>query len=238
MSELILLCMSRAALLSLGYPFSMSKILGSLQTFMESKGTLSLVAMDVVLLVALAVIVFIWLAPILIAKRRGHPNLTPICIIIVLLGWTLVGWAVCLVWSFLRTHPSYKSDQMLLSGVKLAFLLLLVAAVCLVGPLYQHFHGTVTVPPMALGWFLLGFVLMFFGAPWYTFSWGLLIFSSLFWWDINKSHVTGTIFVTLMWLYEGVGLTWVLWKLLRWAKGIGKYGAQDPQPMSIPNSPM
>lgn len=40
-----------------------------------------------------------YLAPTLIASRRGHPNSGPIVVVNVLLGWTLIGWVVALAWS-------------------------------------------------------------------------------------------------------------------------------------------
>jgi hypothetical protein len=50
-------------------------------------------------LVALAIGIFAWLAPIYIAKKRLHPNFMPITVITIFLGWTFIGWVVCLAWS-------------------------------------------------------------------------------------------------------------------------------------------
>jgi Superinfection immunity protein len=41
----------------------------------------------------------IYFAPSVIAIRRGHPNVAPIVVINVLLGWTLVGYVAALAWS-------------------------------------------------------------------------------------------------------------------------------------------
>lgn len=43
--------------------------------------------------------IVLWLVPIYIAKKRAHPNFMPIAVITILLGWTFVGWAVCVAWS-------------------------------------------------------------------------------------------------------------------------------------------
>lgn len=43
--------------------------------------------------------VICYILPGLIAVFRGHPNSTPIVVIIILLGWTGIGWIVALVWS-------------------------------------------------------------------------------------------------------------------------------------------
>lgn len=40
-----------------------------------------------------------WLAPVVIAVWRGHPNTAAICVVDVLLGWTCIGWVVALAWS-------------------------------------------------------------------------------------------------------------------------------------------
>lgn len=38
--------------------------------------------------------------PIIIALIRGHANKSPIILVNLLLGWTLIGWAVALIWAF------------------------------------------------------------------------------------------------------------------------------------------
>jgi len=57
-------------------------------------------------LVALVIGILGWLAPIYIAKKRGHPNFMPIAVITILLGWTFIGWAVCLAWSLSNVKKS------------------------------------------------------------------------------------------------------------------------------------
>jgi hypothetical protein len=52
----------------------------------------------VFLLMAL-VFLALWLLPILIAAVRKHPNLTPIIILLVCLGWTYLGWVAALIWA-------------------------------------------------------------------------------------------------------------------------------------------
>jgi len=53
------------------------------------------------------------LPPIVAAKRR-HPNTLPILILTIMLGWTLVGWAVALVWACLALDApsSSEADQL------------------------------------------------------------------------------------------------------------------------------
>ena len=50
----------------------------------------------IVLIFALA----IYFLPALIAQHRKHPRLPAIIVLNLLLGWTLIGWVVALVWSF------------------------------------------------------------------------------------------------------------------------------------------
>jgi hypothetical protein len=53
--------------------------------------------------------------PTIIAIVREHPNVAPIVVINVLLGWTLVGYAVALAWAFLAIdrdkHPSQRPSR-------------------------------------------------------------------------------------------------------------------------------
>ncbi|WP_282177275.1 superinfection immunity protein [Vibrio nereis] len=47
-------------------------------------------------LIALA----LYMLPSFIAAGRKHHNSTPLLIVNLFLGWTLLGWFVCFVWSF------------------------------------------------------------------------------------------------------------------------------------------
>ncbi|MGJ8524040.1 hypothetical protein R84981_002757 [Carnimonas sp. R-84981] len=46
------------------------------------------------------VLLIIYLLPFLVASYRRHPNLVPIFLINIFLGWTLIGWVGALAWSF------------------------------------------------------------------------------------------------------------------------------------------
>jgi len=110
-----------------------------------------------------------------------------------------------------------KPAQWLIGGVQLVILLFIVADVCIVVPIYYFLHGgTFSSFQFAVGCWILGFLVMLFGAPWYTSFWGAVIFCSLFWWDINKSDASGNVFLAVLWLYEGVGLLWVAVKVITW----------------------
>jgi len=49
--------------------------------------------------VAIALLVTVYLLPSLLAMLRGHRNLASIVVVNVLLGWTLLDWALSLAWS-------------------------------------------------------------------------------------------------------------------------------------------
>lgn len=49
----------------------------------------------------------IYLAPTIIASRKGHPNTTSIAIINITLGWSLIGWIIALVWAVKESEAPY-----------------------------------------------------------------------------------------------------------------------------------
>ena len=50
-------------------------------------------------LVILAICVFFYLLPGIVASNRKHPQAGAIWVLTLCLGWTLVGWVVALVWA-------------------------------------------------------------------------------------------------------------------------------------------
>ena len=59
----------------------------------------ALVPLTLILIIA-AIAFFFFCLPALVALLRGHPNAGAIIVLLLLFGWTLVGWAVALIWSF------------------------------------------------------------------------------------------------------------------------------------------
>jgi hypothetical protein len=53
-----------------------------------------------VVIAAYAVAFVIYFLPVGVAALRSHRNTTAIFYLTLLLGWTLLGWGVALVWSF------------------------------------------------------------------------------------------------------------------------------------------
>jgi Superinfection immunity protein len=44
-------------------------------------------------------IILLYFVPTFVAHRRGHRNAGAIAVLNILLGWTLIGWVVALVWA-------------------------------------------------------------------------------------------------------------------------------------------
>ena len=68
-------------------------------------GALSVLGLVCVGLISL----LFYFLPAVIAGMRGHQNTAAIFILTLLLGWTFIGWAVALVWSFTAVErPRYR----------------------------------------------------------------------------------------------------------------------------------
>lgn len=70
---------------------------------MEGIVAILLVLLGIVAVVASIVLYFL---PTIIAYKRGHANKAIILVIDLVLGWTFIGWAGCLVWAFIDTDGS------------------------------------------------------------------------------------------------------------------------------------
>jgi hypothetical protein len=55
--------------------------------------------------------------PTIVAFRRQHQNATPIMVLNLFLGWTVIGWVAALVWSL--TNPASKpAGYVVIQGVQ------------------------------------------------------------------------------------------------------------------------
>jgi hypothetical protein len=57
--------------------------------------------MDIIGIILLA---FVYLVPSFVAAGRNHHNSTPIFLVNLFFGWTVLGWLIALVWSFTEVH--------------------------------------------------------------------------------------------------------------------------------------
>ncbi len=48
----------------------------------------------------------VYFTPTMVARDRRHVNVVPIFVLNLLLGWTLLGWVVALVWALTAQHPT------------------------------------------------------------------------------------------------------------------------------------
>ena len=58
-----------------------------------------------------AVLIAGYFLPTIIAGRRKHHNLAAIIAVNLLLGWTLLGWLIALIWSLTAVHNPYSPQQ-------------------------------------------------------------------------------------------------------------------------------
>jgi hypothetical protein len=56
--------------------------------------------------ILLSLVTLIYFAPSIIADRKHKRNVAAIFIVNIFLGWTFIGWVVCLAWSLTVEHQS------------------------------------------------------------------------------------------------------------------------------------
>jgi hypothetical protein len=56
----------------------------------------------------LALIIGLYILPVLIASFRGHPETGAITVLTLLFGWTLLAWGVALIWSLTAIPPRVR----------------------------------------------------------------------------------------------------------------------------------
>ncbi|MBQ6892998.1 MAG: superinfection immunity protein [Clostridia bacterium] len=65
-------------------------------------GVAALIITIIAAIIGIAVALFIYFLPFIIAILRKHPQKVAIFFLNLLLGWSFVGWVVSLVWSFIK----------------------------------------------------------------------------------------------------------------------------------------
>lgn len=63
---------------------------------------------DIATLIAIAVMAFIYVTPMIIASNRKHMNTGSIIVVNLFLGWSVIGWIAALAWS-LSSHTKRRS---------------------------------------------------------------------------------------------------------------------------------
>lgn len=85
--------------------FGVIAVLFVVLTAWESKDLVGSLQALVIWVVALS----FYFLPIIIAAKWKHPQILPIAVINILLGWTIIGWIVALVWSVSSSKVSKDS---------------------------------------------------------------------------------------------------------------------------------
>lgn len=62
-----------------------------------------------IVLVVLVIVFGIYFMPTIVARVRNHPDTTAILVLNIILGWSLIGWVIALVWAF--TGKAQVSDD-------------------------------------------------------------------------------------------------------------------------------
>jgi len=70
---------------------------------MEAAGAIVIV---ILMVLASACGLLLYMLPAIIAYSRGHQDTVAITALNILLGWSLIGWVVALVWALKSAQPS------------------------------------------------------------------------------------------------------------------------------------
>jgi hypothetical protein len=54
---------------------------------------------EVIVLLIVVLAILLYLLPTYVAGKRKHPQLGPIALVNILLGWSLLGWVAALAWA-------------------------------------------------------------------------------------------------------------------------------------------
>ena len=58
--------------------------------------------------IGITIILLLYFLPAIVAYKRKHRNATAILVLNILLGWTLLGWAIGLIWAFMKSEQEVK----------------------------------------------------------------------------------------------------------------------------------
>ena len=64
----------------------------------------------ILIIFIIAVSVGLYLLPTIVAYQRKHPNQNAIFLLNLLLGWTVLGWIIALIWSVMAIATSKDSQ--------------------------------------------------------------------------------------------------------------------------------
>lgn len=69
--------------------------------------------------IALVFLVFLYISPTIVAEKRKHRNSSAILVLNLLLGWTILGWVIALIWALTdNVRPEKLSELIQVPGTK------------------------------------------------------------------------------------------------------------------------
>jgi len=76
-------------------------ITGYMDDFLLGIGALLLMILTIIIPILLTLLgIVLYCLPSIIAKIRNHNNLSAVILVNLLLGWSILGWIISLIWSF------------------------------------------------------------------------------------------------------------------------------------------
>jgi hypothetical protein len=124
-----------------------------------------------------------------------------------------------------------KIVQWLLGGLKVLALLLLVAVVAIVTPIYHLITtGTASAMEVEVALFVIGAIILFFAAPWYTVLGSIALLATEFIYFAlhpDDSAPSSELVRSVLWGFQLVGFLWVGVKRSRRSRDYGTYGQEN-----------
>jgi hypothetical protein len=124
-----------------------------------------------------------------------------------------------------------KPLQWFLGGLKVLGFLLLAAAFAIISPIYHLITtGTASAIEIEVALFVLGVLILFFAAPWYTVLGGIALLATVFlYFALNPdgSVLSSELVRSVLWGFQLVGFIWVGAKRSRRNRDYGTSGRED-----------
>jgi DnaJ domain len=124
-----------------------------------------------------------------------------------------------------------KPLQWFLGGLKVLGFLLFAAAIAIVTPVYHLITtGTASAMEIEVALFVLGVLILFFAAPWYTVLGSIALLATAFLYfalNPDDSAPSFELVRSVLWSYQLVGFIWVGVKRSRRSRDYGTSGRED-----------
>lgn len=61
--------------------------------------------------VFIAICIYVYFLPAIVAHKRAHSKFTAIFVLNILMGWTFIGWVVAIVWAYTEDNQVQESSS-------------------------------------------------------------------------------------------------------------------------------